>query len=142
MFAENICHHAMCIVYTQKVVGARKGSKGIDPSKKSRLAADPKRGFGIQPNITPKRSALLAQTKAAVEQASLNGTWVDIKTGAVLLRLSQGDRPRVIRNTNDIVKLVPSFQPSEFMFCVPESEKFCAFKCNVTMQDDENDKPC
>ena len=111
----------------QKVMSARKASKNISPNKKQLLAADASRGFGIQPNITPKRAALLSQAKKAVEQGSLNGSWIDIKTGAVLVRLRHGDRPRVIRKTSDILKLVPSFQPNDYFFCVRGSDKFEVF---------------
>ena len=122
--------------FAQKVIGARKGSKNIDPSKKAKLAADPKRGFGIQPNITPKRSALLAQAKVAVEKANLNGTWIDIKTGAVLLNMKQGERPRVIRSTLDIVKLVPAYVPNEYVFCVRACDKSSIFPATESMQRD------
>ena len=123
----------------QKVMGARKGSKNIDPNKRDRLAADPNRGFGIQPNITPKRSALLAQAKAASDAAHLDGSWVDIKTGAILLRLTKGDRPRVIRNTQDIVELVPSYVPNEFIFCLKDSDKFAiGVSTNATNMNTEN----
>ena len=108
----------------QKVMAARKGSKNINPTKKAQLAADPNKGFGIQPNITPKRSALLAQAKSAVEHANLNGTWIDTKTGAVLLRLRDNDRPRVIRNTRQLMEAVPSFVPSEYIFCLRDSSIF------------------
>ena len=121
----------------QKVMGARKASKNIEPNRKAKLAADPKRGFGIQPNITPKRSALLAQSKAAVEKASLDGTWIDIKTGAVLLRLRQGDRPRVIRNTLDIVNLVPTYVPNEYVFCMRPYDKSYLCTATETRQQDD-----
>ena len=121
----------------QKVMGARKASKNIDPTRKAKLAADPKRGFGIQPNITPKRSALLAQSKAAVEKGSLDGTWIDIKTGAVLLRLRQGDRPRVIRNTLDIVNLVPAYVPNEYVFCVRPFDQSSLFTTTESRQPDD-----
>ena len=111
----------------QKVMGARKSAKNIAPDKKKELAADPTRGFGIQPNITSKRAVLLKQAKAAVEKARLNGTWIDIKTGAVLIRTKPGERPRVIRNSNDILKIVPNLQITEFVFCVDDSKKFDVF---------------
>ncbi len=117
----------------QNVLAARKSSKNIPKTKKDTLAADPTRGFGIQPNITPKRSALLAQAKVAVDKARLNGTWVDIKTGAILIRIKQGDRPRVIRCTNDIVELVPDFKPTEFILCVNESDRFEVFDTSFNM---------
>jgi len=102
----------------QQVMGARKSAKNIGANKKKQLAADPSRGFGIQPNITSKRAMLLKQAKAAVEKGQLNGTWVDIKTGAILIRVKPGERPRVMRNTCDILKLVPDFVPTEVLFCV------------------------
>ncbi len=108
----------------QRVLSSRKGSKNISPAKKSKLAADPSKGFGIQPNITPKRSALLAQTKAAVEMGNLLGTWIDTKTGAVLMRLRDNDRPRVIRNTRQIMEAVPSFVPNEYIFCLRDFDTF------------------
>ncbi|KAL5266650.1 hypothetical protein ACHWQZ_G003877 [Mnemiopsis leidyi] len=52
----------------QQVMGARKSAKNIGANKKKQLAADPSRGFGIQPNITSKRAMLLKQAKAAVEK--------------------------------------------------------------------------
>ena len=106
----------------QKVMAARKATKNMNPAKKSKLAADPNRGFGIQPNITPKRSALLAQTKAAVEKANLSGTWVDTRTGAILLRVREGERPRVIRDTRQIMDVVKSYVPNEFVFCLRDSD--------------------
>ena len=106
----------------QKVMAARKATKNMNPTKKAKLAADPNRGFGIQPNITPKRSALLAQAKAAVEKANLSGTWVDTKTGAILLRVREGERPRVIRNTHQIMDVVKSYVPNEFVFCLRDSD--------------------
>ncbi|KAL5266158.1 hypothetical protein ACHWQZ_G006719 [Mnemiopsis leidyi] len=56
----------------QQVMGARKSAKNIGANKKKQLAADPSRGFGIQPNITSKRAMLLKQAKAAVEKGQLN----------------------------------------------------------------------
>ena len=112
----------------QKVMGARKSTKNIGSGKKTELAADPSRGFGIQPNIiTPKRSALLKQAKAAVEKAGFNEAWIDVKNCAVLIRTKPGERPRVIRNTHDIMRIVPDFKPMDFVFCVDESQKFVVF---------------
>ncbi len=101
-----------------KVIGSRKNSKQMDPTNKAKLAADSTKGFGIQPNITPRRAALLGQAKQAVEQFRLNGTWVDTKNGSILIRKTQGERPRVIRSTDDIIDLVgPTFKPNDFIFC-------------------------
>ena len=108
----------------QQVMGARKSAKNIGDNKRKLLAADPTRGFGIQPNITPKRAALLKQAKAAVEKGRLNGAWVDIKTGAILIRVKSGERPRVMRNTCDILKIVPDLRPDEILLCVDESKLF------------------
>ena len=108
----------------QQVMGARKSAKNIGDNKKKLLAADPTRGFGIQPNITSKRAVLLKQAKAAVEKGHMNGAWVDIKTGAILIRVKPGERPRVMRNTYDILKIVPNFSPDEFLLCVDESKLF------------------
>ena len=113
-------------------MGARKNTKNIPQGKKDTLVADPTRGFGIQPNITPKRSALLAQAKVAVGLGRLNGTWVDVRTGAILIRPKLGDRPRVIRNTHDIVELVPDYKPSEYFFCVSDSDKFSVFDTSTS----------
>ncbi|KAL5254403.1 hypothetical protein ACHWQZ_G002017 [Mnemiopsis leidyi] len=61
----------------QQVMGARKSAKNIGANKKKQLAADPSRGFGIQPNITSKRAMLLKQAKAAVEKGQLNGLYIE-----------------------------------------------------------------
>ncbi len=60
---------------------------------------------------------MLAQAKQAAEKSGLNGAWVDTTTGAILLRKTQGDRPTVIRSTNDIINIVPKYQPDTFFFC-------------------------
>ena len=108
----------------QKVMMSRKHSKTIDPNKKKTLSADPMRGIGIQPNITPCRAALLSQAKTVVSDHNFNSTWIDIKTGSVLLKKNQGDRPLVVRSTEDIVKLCAEFCPSEHFFSVPKCDLF------------------
>ena len=111
----------------QKVMSSRKNTKNMDPTVKSKLAADTERGFGIQPNITPKRAALLGQCKKVAEDNNFNGAWVDTKTGAVLIRKRSVDRPRTIRSTNDLIALCPAFVPREYFFCICKDEKFDVF---------------
>ena len=98
----------------QKVLSSRKNSKNIAPDKKEKLAADPSHGFGIQPNITPSRAALLSQAKTVVSEHRFNATWIDIKTGSVLLKKNQGD----------IVDVCLAFCPNEYFFCVPDFDLF------------------
>ncbi|KAL5249856.1 hypothetical protein ACHWQZ_G015800 [Mnemiopsis leidyi] len=111
----------------QKVLTSRKNTKHIDPAKKKKLAADPARGFGIQPNITPARSALLSQAKTLVNQQGFNATWVDIKTGAILFKRRPGDRPAVIRSTGDLVAICSDFVPNEHFFSVCKDDLFDVF---------------
>ncbi len=113
----------------QKVMGACKHSKQIAPDRKKVLASDPSKGFGIQPNITPRRAALLGQAKAAVDFANFNSVWVDTKNGSILIRKDQGSRPFAIRSTADICNLVPNFVPNDYIFCV--REKFDVFNVSV-----------
>ena len=108
----------------QKVMMSRKNSKNIDPNKKKTLAADPMRGIGIQPNITPCRAALLSQAKTVVKDHNFDSTWIDIKTGSVLLKKNQGDRPLVVRSTEDIMKLCAEFCPNEHFFSVSKCDLF------------------
>ena len=111
----------------QKVLTSRKNTKHIDPAKKNQLAANPTRGFGIQPNITPARSALLSQAKTLVNQHGFNATWVDIKTGAILFKRRPGDRPTVVRSTEDLVNICSDYVPNEHFFSVRKEDLFDVF---------------
>jgi FtsZ-binding cell division protein ZapB len=102
----------------QKVFQNRKQTKNIDPSKRKSILADDQRGVAVQPNITPKRSALLAQVKDAVEKKSLDSCWVDTKNCNVMLRLNKNGRPTPIKNTFDLLKYVSDYEPEEFILCV------------------------
>ena len=101
-----------------KVFKNRKQTKAIAPTKKKAIFADEKKGVAVQPNITPKRSALLAQVKDAVDKCTLNSCWVDTKNCNVMIRLNDHGRPAPIMNTLDLLKLVPNYKPSEFILCV------------------------
>ncbi len=79
-------------------------------NKKTALAANPDRGFAIQPNITQRRARLLGQVTDAKVKFGLTGCWVDPKNGNILLRKSPNARPFVITNTFDIFKAIPEFQ--------------------------------
>ena len=121
----------------QKVLTSRKNTKNIDPAKKKKLAADPARGIGIQPNITPARSALLSQAKSLVNEHGCFATWVDIKTGAILLKRRQGDRPTVIRSTKDLIEICSNFKPREHFFSVCRNDLYsvCTSGENVSEND-------
>ena len=102
----------------QQVFKNRKLTKNIDQNKKSSLFADPSKGVAVQPNITPKRAALLGQVKDAAEQFSLDSYWVDTKSCNIMLRLNSGSQPKPVLNTCDLKKLVPNYHPKEFILSV------------------------
>ena len=108
----------------QKVFRNRKQTKTIDPNKKKAIFADDKKGVAVQPNITSKRSALLAQVKEAVDKYSLDSCWVDTINCNIMLRLNQNGRPTPIMNTLDLMKYVTDFVPSEFILCVDPMSLF------------------
>ena len=105
----------------QEVFKCRKNTKTIDPTKKKTLFADEKRGMAVQPNITGKRAALLGQVKEAANRHNLNAVWVDTKNCNVMLRVKENGRPVPIRNTRDLLKYVPEFEPNNFVLCVSPS---------------------
>ena len=102
----------------QKVLANRKQSKVIDPAKKKTIFADARKGIAIQPNITPKRAALLAQVKDAVEKCNLDSCWVDPKNCNIMIRVNKSGRPVPIFNTVDLLSVVSDFSPKEFLLCV------------------------
>ena len=67
---------------------------------------------------------MLSQTKTVVSEHRFDATWIDIKTGSVLLKKNEGDRPIVVRSTKDIVDVCSAFCPNEYFFCVPDFDLF------------------
>ena len=102
---------------TQKIFANGKQSKNIAPDKKKTIFADPGKGVAVQPNITPKRAALLAQVKDAVQENSLDSCWVDPKNCNVMLRVQKNARPVQISSTVDLLEIVPDFVPNDFLLC-------------------------
>ena len=102
----------------QAVLSNRKRSKNISPQSKKKLFNDPSKGVAVQPNITPLRTALLAQVKDAVRQHNLNSCWVDVKNCNIMLRCAMNGRPVPIFSTIDLCVCVPDFKPSNFIGCV------------------------
>ncbi len=102
----------------QEVLAKRKQTKTIDPAKKKALFADPARGVAVQPNITAKRAALLAQVKDAAAKCNLNSHWVDPKNCNIMLRVNPNGRPSPIMNTLDLIRAVPNYVPDKFWLCV------------------------
>ncbi len=102
----------------QKVFTNRRQTKGIDPAKKKTIFGDDKKGVAVQPNVTPKRAALLAQVKDAAEKHSLDSFWVDTKNCNIMLRTKKAGRPVPIMNTIDLLKFVPEYSANEFILCV------------------------
>ncbi len=112
----------------QDILANRKHSKNIDKIKKSALAADPTKGFSIQPNLSRRRAQLHGQVKDVKEAFNLNSVWVDPRTGTIMLRKQAGAKPYPIRTTLDIVQMVPDFRPRDWIFCCPNI--FDVFDCS------------
>ncbi|MCP4257198.1 MAG: hypothetical protein GY774_06685 [Planctomycetes bacterium] len=103
----------------QKVMANRKNTKSLDKTTKDKLAANPDRGFAVQPNITPRRARLLGQVNNTKTKFGLEGCWVDPKNGKILLRKAKNERPFVISNTFDLCKVVAEFTATEYILCCP-----------------------
>lgn len=95
----------------------RRKTKGITAARKSVLAANDKRGFGIQANLTAKRAKLLAQVNNFCKERDNMSCWVDYNSGNVVLRIADGRRGTVISNTRNLVDIDNSFVPTEWYFC-------------------------
>ncbi len=113
-----------CIVARFKEVGIvrkifrnRRKAKTIGTSKKAKLARDEKRGFGISPHLTVKRSKLFAQVKDFNKQYNFGGCWVDPNNGKIYLRVPDTDRGQEIKSTSDLVTMISAFQPECWYFC-------------------------
>ncbi len=102
----------------------RKNTKNIDNVKKESLACKKDKGFAIQPNITPRRAALLGQCIDAKQSCTFDSCWVDYKNGCILLRKTDKTRPYVITCTNDIVKILPAYKPRDYIFCCRPCDVF------------------
>ena len=102
---------------TQKVLANRKQSKVIAPNKKKTIFADSAKGVAIQPNITPKRAALLAQVKDAVHKFDFDSCWVDPKNCNIMLRVQKNGRPVPISSTVDLLDCAPNFEANDFVLC-------------------------
>ena len=70
----------------KKIFSSRRKSKLIPDDRKSELAANAEKGFGIQSNLTPKRSKLYSQVAEFSKQRGFF-SWIDYKTGNILLRV-------------------------------------------------------
>ena len=101
----------------QRVFRNRKKAKNISPDAKSKLAANSGKGFGIVPNLTPKRGKFFGQVSSFCEQFDHEGCWVDPNTGKILLKLRGSDRDRVIKNTADLTEINISYIPTDWHFC-------------------------
>ena len=108
----------------QKVFKNRKNTKTIDRTKKEAISSNKEKGFAIQPNITPRRAALLGQVLDAKTVYNYDSCWVDYKNGNIMLRKDKQGRPYVISCTNDIIKALPGFKPNEYFFCSGPDEVF------------------
>ena len=80
---------------------------------------DQSKGFGIMPNLTVKRGQLSRQVKQFTETFNHEGSWVDPKTGKILIKLRGAQRGQVIKSTADLVLINSNFKPTEWHFCTP-----------------------
>ncbi len=124
----------------QKNLASRKNTKNIDKKKKAALAADPARGFAVQPKLAPRRARLHGQAKDAKEGFNFDSLWVDPRTGTIMMRVHAGAKPFPIKSTLDIVKLAPNFKPQEWIFCCPDV--FDVFNCSQLQPGFDLDNTC
>ena len=103
----------------KEVFANRKQSKNITGEKKTQLASDKDRGFGILPNLTPKRGKFFAQVKSYCTSYGHEDCWVDSNTGKILLKLRGAARGTVVKSTGDLVQIDQSYSPDEWYFCAP-----------------------
>ena len=103
----------------QQVFQKRKYCKEIPREKKKSLAANPDKGFSIAPNLTPKRAKLLGQVKEFNSKYSHAGCWVDYNSSKIMLKLKDGQRGTVIKDTSDLVMLNQNYCPDQWVFCAP-----------------------
>ena len=103
----------------QEVFQKRKYCKDIPAAKKKTLAAKPDKGFSIVPNLTPKRARLLGQVKEFNVKFGHAGCWVDYNSSKIMLKLKDGQRGTVIKETSDLIMLNPNYCPDQWIFCVP-----------------------
>ena len=101
----------------QKVLSNRKSTKTISNDRKKTLFIDPSKGMAVQPNITPKRAALLGQVKDASEKFNFDSYWVDTKNCNIMVRKNSGATPKPVMNTVDLLKLCPHFVPRDCILC-------------------------
>ena len=102
----------------QKVLKNRKQTKNISTEKKKALFTDQTRGMAVQPNITPKRAALLGQVKDCSEKCDIDSFWVDTKNCNIMVRKNPNAAPKPVMNTCDLLKLCPQFVPRDYILCV------------------------
>lgn len=100
----------------KKIFKNRRKTKDVPANRKSELAINDSKGFGIQANITPKRAKLLAQVKEFSTSRNM-GNWVDYNSGNILLRIKEGERGTLIRNTRNLVDIDSTYEPVEWYFC-------------------------
>ncbi len=74
----------------QNILASRKNSKNIDKVKKASLAADPSKGFAIQPNLSPRRAQLHGQANDAKDAFNLDSLWVDPRNSTIMMRERAG----------------------------------------------------
>ena len=48
-----------------------------------------------------------------------SGCWVDYNSSKIMLKLKDGQRGTVIKDTSDLVMLNADFCPTEWVFCTP-----------------------
>lgn len=103
----------------KQVFSNRRKAKDITGDCKGQLAHNAEKGFGILPNLTPKRGKLFGQVKEFCDSNGHLGCWADTNTGKILLKLQGETRGRVIRNTGDLVAIKGSYNPDVWYFCTP-----------------------